>query len=141
MFLLVFWFLLYAWLIATNDCPLWNTQAQYKIRGKSQLELNKIVFSNFRFLYTTIHKKHHEWQATVAYAAIYAHPIGKIFSFSLGWFINDVKPISNFYPFPHSQPLIILNALAFELKWKNGHPSHKCMTSFKNCPFLKNDYG
>jgi sterol desaturase/sphingolipid hydroxylase (fatty acid hydroxylase superfamily) len=30
-----------------------------------------------RFLYSKIHKKHHEWQATVAYAAIYAHPIGK----------------------------------------------------------------
>ena len=30
----------------------------------------------FRFLYVNIHKKHHEWQSTVAYAAIYAHPIG-----------------------------------------------------------------
>ena len=29
----------------------------------------------FRFLYVNIHKKHHEWQSTVAYAAIYAHPV------------------------------------------------------------------
>jgi len=34
----------------------------------------------FRFLYVNIHKKHHEWQSTVAYAAIYAHPIEHIFS-------------------------------------------------------------
>ena len=34
----------------------------------------------FRPLYANIHKKHHEWQATVAYAAIYAHPIEHIMS-------------------------------------------------------------
>jgi sterol desaturase/sphingolipid hydroxylase (fatty acid hydroxylase superfamily) len=33
-----------------------------------------------RYLYSKIHKKHHEWQATVAYAAIYAHPIEHIMS-------------------------------------------------------------
>ena len=34
----------------------------------------------FRFLYVNIHKKHHEWQSTVAYAAIYAHPIEHVVS-------------------------------------------------------------
>ena len=34
----------------------------------------------FRFLYVNIHKKHHEWQSTVAYASIYAHPIEHVVS-------------------------------------------------------------
>lgn len=33
-----------------------------------------------RLLYQNIHKRHHEWQATVAYAAIYAHPVEHILS-------------------------------------------------------------
>ncbi len=43
----------------------------------SNAAVKTYIFILFRFLYTNIHKKHHEWQSTVAYAAIYAHPVGK----------------------------------------------------------------
>ncbi len=33
-----------------------------------------------KFIYKTIHKKHHEWQAPISIIAIYCHPIEHMFS-------------------------------------------------------------